>query len=253
MTISKIAANFLSFWLAFGVLAAPVSAEPVTFDAADGVKIFGDYKGSRDGSRPLILLFHQASSNQHEYDPIAAKLNGLGFDTLAIDQRSGGPAYGQTNKTAAAARSGPDFLAALPDLEAALAWGSTRGGAGAKSTRIIAWGSSYSASLVFALAAKNPGKITAVLSFSPGEYFGSRSFVRDAAAKVKVPIFVSSASDPGEIGEAKAILASAGAVQKVQHIPRNGTHGSSSLREDRNPRGAAENWKAVETFLETLR
>jgi dienelactone hydrolase len=252
MAMIKTSLGLVTGLLAFSAMTLSASAEPVTFQAADGVKVFGDYQGSKDGSRPLILLFHQASSNQHEYDTIAPRLNGLGFDTLAIDQRSGGSAYGQTNKTAAAARSGPDFLAALPDLEAALAWGVTRGGAGAKSPKILVWGSSYSASLVFVLAAKNPDKVTGVLSFSPGEYFSSRSLVREAAAKVKVPVFVSSASDPGEIGEAKAILTSSAASQKVQHIPKNGTHGSSSLRDDRNPRGAAENWNAVAGFLKAL-
>ena len=240
--------SFRAISLCLAVVTAPAYAEPVTFASADGVKVFGDYQGSKDGSRPLILLFHQASSSLHEYDPIAPKLNQLGFDTLAIDQRSGGSLYGP-NQTAAAARAGSDFSAAYPDLEAALKWGR----ANHAGQKVVAWGSSYSASLVFLLAAQHKGEVAAVLSFSPGEYFGSSSLVREAAAKVDAPVFVSSAGDSGEVGEAKRILAAAHSAQKTQYVPKSGTHGSSSLRDDRNPRGAAENWKAVEAFLQSVK
>ena len=248
-----IRSNFRCGLFAAVIASVPVAdivhAEPVTFTAADGIKVFGNYEGSKDGARPLILLFHQASSSLHEYDPIAPRLNQLGFDTLAIDQRSGGSLYGP-NQTAAAARGGSDFSAAYKDLEAALKWGEARPGPGRK---IIVWGSSYSASLVFLLAAEHKSAIAAVLSFSPGEYFGSSSLVRDAAAKVDAPVFVSSAGDNSEVGEAKRILAASPSARKTQYVPKSGTHGSSSLREDRNPRGASENWKAVEAFLGSVK
>ncbi len=217
-------------------------AEAVTFQAADGVTVHGDYRG--DGAGPMIVLFHQAGSNLHEYDPIAPELNAAGFDTLAVDQRSGGQAYGAVNQTAKAA--GGDYLAAYADLEAALAWASAKQGGA------IVWGSSYSAALVFRLAADHPGDVRAVLSFSPGEYFGDGHFVRDAAAGVTQPVFVSSASDAGEISAAQAIAAAvAGPV--TQLAPQRATHGSSALRSDQNPDGAAEVWASVNTFLAPLR
>ncbi len=224
-------------------------AAPVTFKAADDVTVYADYQG--DGTKPLILLFHQASSNRHEYDTIAPKLNALGFDTLAVDQRSGGSLFGGKNETAAGLRSGADFLAAYPDLEAALKWGANR--AGASNARMIVWGSSYSASLVFMLAAKNPDKISAILSFSPGEYFGARFSVRDSAAKVKMPVFVSSASDSGEVNEAARILAAVPGATKTQLVPKSATHGSSALNPAQNPRGAEEVWRGVEVFLKGLK
>ncbi len=235
------------------VIAAPSSfptnafARPVSFQAADTVTVFANYEGSENGSRPLILLFHQAGSNRHEYDPIVPKLNAIGFDTLAIDQRSGGSLYGHSNETASKARG--DFLAAYPDLVAALKWGETRGGASTSNKTILGWGSSYSASLVFLLAAKNPDKLSGILSFSPGEYFSSGNLVHEAASKVRIPVFVSCASSASEINAAKSILASVSAPGKIQFVPKNGTHGSSSLREDQNPSGAEENWKSVAGFL----
>jgi dienelactone hydrolase len=227
--------------------ASRVSAEVLTLTTTDKVKIYADYYGDADKAKPIVLLFHQASSNAGEYATIAPRLNALGFTALALDQRSGGPGWGRDNRTVKAFRGNAGFEQALPDLEAALDWAKADG-----RSKVIVWGSSYSASLVFLLAAKHP-EIAGVLAFSPGEYFRGRNAVRNAAAKVSAPIFVSSASDAGEIAEAKAIIDAAPARVKVQHRPKTGTHGSSSLRVDSNPYGASENWQAVEEFLGRLK
>jgi pimeloyl-ACP methyl ester carboxylesterase len=65
---------------------------------------------------------------------------------------------------------------------------------------IIVWGSSYSAALVFLLAANHRREIKAILAFSPGEYLRGSSTVRKAAAQVSIPIFVTSAKDPKDLG-----------------------------------------------------
>ena len=226
----------------------PGLAAPVTLKAADGVVISGDYEGKGDPSRPIALLFHMASSNKAEYEPIARRLAGLGFDTLAIDQRSGGQRFGRANETVRRLGRSTGFTEALPDLEAALAFARSEGRTG----KVVVVGSSYSASLVFVLAARHPQAVSAVVSYSPGEYFGGAPGVRDAAAKVTVPVFVSSASDPGEIGEAKAIVAVVKSPKR-QFAPKAGTHGAGTLRDDVNPAGAAENWTALEAFLAGLR
>jgi len=49
--------------------------------------------------RKLPHLFHQAGSNRGEYAMIGPMLAALGFNALAIDQRSGGNAWGRTNET----------------------------------------------------------------------------------------------------------------------------------------------------------
>ena len=85
-------------------------------------------------------------------------------------------------------------------------------------------------------------------AFSPGEYLGTAS-VTGAAKQLKMPIFVTSASNSAEIAEARAILAASPGTDKVQFVPKSGVHGASTLREDTNRAGSAENWAAVEAFL----
>lgn len=245
----KFAARFVAGLLIAVCAAGSAVAEPLALVAADKVRVFAEYYGDADKAKPVVLLFHQASSNAGEYATIAPRLNALGFNALSVDQRSGGPGWGRDNQTARGLRGNAGFEQALPDLEAAFDWARAEGRTG----KIVLWGSSYSASLVFLLAAKHPGQIAGLVAFSPGEYLGGRSSVRSAAAKVTAPIFVSSASDAGEVAEARAILDAAPAAVKSQYRPKTGVHGSSTLRSDRNPDGAAENWRAVESFLAKLK
>lgn len=223
-------------------------AEPVTLTAADGVKVHGEFWPAAQAGAPLILAFHQAGSSHAEYAPIAPRLNRAGFSVLAIDQRSGGNEFGGRNKTVAALGRSSPYDAALPDLEAALAWGRER----AHGAPLLVWGSSYSAALVFVLAAKHPADIQGLLAFSPGEYLGTRGAVGEAARSLRLPIFVDQSSAKDEIDAARRILAQAGggADNQTQFIAaRHGVHGSATLRADRNPAGADENWAAVLAFL----
>jgi hypothetical protein len=91
------------------------------------------------------------------------------------------------------------------------------------------------------------------MAFSPGEYLGDNHSVRDAAAKVQVPVFVTSAQDSEEIAAARAIAGAVPRSSAVQFVPkRGGVHGSSTLIPNENPKGAEENWQAVEQFLAGL-
>jgi hypothetical protein len=56
------------------------SAQPVSFPAKDGVKIFGDFNAANGKSRGTIVLFHMAGSNRAEYAPLAPILNADGFN-----------------------------------------------------------------------------------------------------------------------------------------------------------------------------
>jgi len=170
----------------------------------------------------------------------------LGFNALAIDQRSGGNAWERSNDTIKRLGKSTGYDEALPDLEAALQWAKSSGETGP----IILWGSSYSAALVFLLAASHPREVNAILAFSPGEYLRGPSTVRKAAAQVSIPIFVTSAKDPKEIAVAKSIFDASPSVEKIRFVPQiAGVHGSSTLREDQNPDGTEENWVAVKQCL----
>lgn len=226
------------------------AAESLSLTADDHVSVFADYYSGGPKSNPLILLFHQADSNRAEYATIGPMLVALGFNALAIDQRSGGRQWGHDNETVQHLGRAARFDEALRDLDAALRWARTSGHTGP----LVVWGSSYSAALVFVLAAAHPQEIKALLAFSPGEYLSRPSRVRDAASQLSVPIFVTSAKDPEEIAAARDILEAAHSLDKVQFVPRiAGVHGSSTLRSDRNPKGADENWAAVKEFLTRIR
>lgn len=225
-------------------LAIPAVAEPVSFDAKDGVKIYGDFRRAEGQSRATILLFHMAGSNKSEYAPLAPILNKAGFTTLAIDQRSGGDLWGDVNETAAKARGGADFADAIPDLEAAIAYGSTQ-----HSGPVAVWGSSYSSALVFIAAARHP-EVKALLAFSPAEYIQGYSIEKEAT-KLTIPVFITSAPDGGEISSGEALAKAVPGRKTVQYIPKHGVHGSATLRTDQDPQGAAENWKHVMAFLDS--
>jgi alpha-beta hydrolase superfamily lysophospholipase len=216
----------------------------VTLRASDGGVISGMRWTPAGEARAGVLLFHQAGSNYGEYAPIGPRLADLGYDVTAIDQRAGGNAFGRANATVAARGKISGFLAALPDLEAALADARQR----LPGKPIVVVGSSYSAALVFLLAAGHPADVAAVVAFSPGEYLSGASV--DAAAKrVTAPVFVTSAADSFEISAAADILAASPSKLKEQFVPKAGPHGASLLRADSNPEGSTAAWAALEAFL----
>jgi len=79
--------------------------EKITFNSTDGLTITADlYSPHKKLSTPFIILCHQARSSRGEYREIAPRLNELGFNCMAIDQRSGDSLKGIENETAANAK-----------------------------------------------------------------------------------------------------------------------------------------------------
>jgi alpha-beta hydrolase superfamily lysophospholipase len=218
------------------------AAEPVTLHSADQVQIFGTLSTSRPHNDKVLLLFHQARASRHEYDSLIAGFNQLGYDTLAIDQRFGGDLFGGHNQTVNALGKSADYLDAVPDLDAALAWAR-----GQRYGKIVAVGSSYSSALVILLAAKHPPGLTAIASFSPGEYFDDKNLMKHAAAKVTVPFYIT--TDPDEAANVVEVLNKAHGNNIVQYQPAAGVHGASTLVAARDPKGFAANLKSFEQFL----
>lgn len=236
----------------------PASTDPdfpgatlVTFRAADGLPVSAFYTPG-PASAPILLLFHQAGSNKYEYREIAPRLRQLGYGSLAVDARSGeathaGEHRNLTNEAYRKKTGNTDagYDEAYQDLVAALKWIRIR----EPGRPVYLLGSSYSAELVFQLAAEYPDDVQAVLSFSP--------MGRDAAlvnaAKVRVPVFLTSASDEGEIERARNMLDAVGSQQKTQFKPEVGPHGASALTRTFNLRGFEAYWQAMTAFLNTLR
>lgn len=209
---------------------ADPSFTSVDFPSAGGIKARADLYSAKNESAALVLLFHQAGWSRGEYREIAPKLVELGYRVMAVDQRSGGAVNGVPNEThrrAIKKRLPRSYLDAYADLEAALAYARKE----LKAERVIVWGSSYSASLVFQLAAKHAEEVTALMAFSPGEYFKKQKdpvYIENFAKSVQQPLFVTSSKKERE--QAKSIFDASPSEKKILFTPASkGQHGSRAL------------------------
>jgi len=239
----------LLFILPILSISGPIQAkekETIKFKAEDELTITADLYAPHPNEVPFVILFHQARWSRGEYIEIAPKLNKMGFNSMAVDLRSGGNVnnvINQTNRQATKLGKPTDYLDAFGDMESAVKYIKSR----YAKAKIIIWGSSYSASLVIKLAGDNPKLINGVLAFSPGEYFDrSKTYIRDSAKKVKCPVFITSASK-----EAKAwknIFLAIPSKTKHSFLPKTkGNHGSRALWSKFND--SKDYWQAVNKFL----
>ena len=228
-----------------GELAKKYPPKKVVFKSKDGLLISGNlYEVDKD--KPVILLCHQARYNKFEYADIAPKLNELGYNCLAIDQRSGGTFAEQPNETfERATKKGIKditFLDAEQDIIAAVDYLHTK-----YNKKVTLWGSSYSSGLALYVSAKND-HVNASISFSPGDYFNKKEkSLAETISSLKKPFFITSSQTeaPSETLLLKGIKLS---ESKIQFIPKNtGFHGSKALWT--NQEGAEEYWAAVKNFL----
>jgi pimeloyl-ACP methyl ester carboxylesterase len=201
----------------------------VDFPTAGGIQGRADVYATKNKSATLILLFHQAGWSRGEYREVAPKLVKAGYRVMAVDLRSGGAVNGVRNETHyRAARMGlaRSYLDAYVDMTAALTYARKK----LKAGRIVVWGSSYSSSLVFRLAAEHPENVIGVMAFSPGEYFKKEGadYIEAFARRVKQPVFVTSSKKEREV--VKPIFDAAPARKKILFTPASGgQHGSRAL------------------------
>jgi dienelactone hydrolase len=238
--------------LATVALAGPAAAQApktISFPSSDSLPITADLYAPLPPTVPCIVLFHQAGASRGEYRDIAPKLVAMGFNCMAIDQRSGETSKGVKNETARAADQRHlqvSMLSAREDIESALRYARGRYARGP----LLAWGSSYSAALVLVVAGQDRGIADGVLAFSPGEYFpvapGSPTLVTDAARNIKVPVFITSARS--EAADWRPIYAALSPSLRRAYVPEaDGRHGSSALWKE-TP-GQEGYWQAVRGFL----
>ena len=229
---------------------APTTIETET---ADGVTIYGQtYYGDLGSTMPLILLFHQGGSNgRGEYSPLITWLNESGYRAIAWDQRSGGETHGEANRTVAGlpAGSDPGYCDVYPDLEAALDYVAREGLA----ENVVVWGSSYSGSLVFRLAADHPDRVSGVIAFSPasgGPMAECRAslFVEQVEAPILVLRPASEMARDSSL-EQQRVVSEAGASFLVVE---NGVHGSSMLVDERTEYDMSATRAEVVQWLDRL-
>ncbi len=221
----------------------------ILLETSDGLAIKADVYDTSQPGAPVILLFHQARFSRGEYRSIAPRLNDLGYNCIAIDQRSGDKIKGVKNETYILAEKlglGTEYIDAYPDLELLLSH--------VKKTypnqKIILWGSSYSASLSMVLATQYPEDIAAVLTFSPGSYFTIKGkSIGEYAALLTCPVFMTCARD--EVPSRREIFDKIQGAGKVFFAPEaEGFHGSKALWPEHD--GNEFYWEAVASFLGTL-
>ena len=224
--------------------AANLAKSTISLTAADGLEVTADVYTK--GDQPWMLLCHQAGFSRGEYIETAPLLVEMGYNCIALDQRSGKAANGITNETAARAKSQGlpgNYIDALPDLEAGLAYAFEQSGG----KPVIIVGSSYSSSLVLKVG-NGDDRVQAVMSFSPGEYYRGES-VAGWASGMDKPVFATSSKSEGP--GVKEVTAQVPASNLVHFVPsQEGVHGSRALWEAQDNHD--EYWTAVKSFLESL-
>lgn len=198
---------------------APAAPEPAADEAPafarqtkimpDGVTMTADWysaEKARAGkpAEVVIVACHMARASRGEYRSIAPRFTALGWDVLAIDQRSGekfGDVLNETSKSATTALGGTQgFQASYPDLDFAVKWAKEL----APKAKVVLAGSSYSASLAIRYAARVDGQADLVLAFSPSECLNDWTVAKDAK-DARIPVFVTCGGGAREREKAQPI------------------------------------------------
>jgi alpha-beta hydrolase superfamily lysophospholipase len=224
------------------------SFETITFKAKDGVTITADlYMKHADVTKPFIVLYHQSQSSRGEYREIAPKLNKLGFNCMAIDQRSGDGKNDVDNQTVMDALEKDkeiEHTDAEIDLVSALEYARSHYAKG----KLIGWGSSYSSALILKIAGDDLGIMDGVMAFSPAEYFLPRVNIAASAKQIKILVFVAAAKDEER---RLRLIYDVITSPKTLFLPVvKGAHGSSALYEEQEE--SKQYWEAVEAFLKSF-
>ncbi len=216
----------LTLFLSVFALCAGKAQKTIEFPSEDGLMITADLYPNSEADT-FILLFHQAGWSRGEYLEIAPKLNAMRYSCLAVDLRSGGKVNSIVNKTnSVAVKDGKptEFVDALQDIAATVAYVKQN----YKPKKIILWGSSYSSALVLKYGGDNPTGVDAILSFAPGEYFGSKNYITKSVSGINVPVFITSAK--AEHNNWKKIYEAIPTTKKTYYLPKTkGNHGSRAL------------------------
>ncbi|MEO9802144.1 MAG: alpha/beta hydrolase [Reichenbachiella sp.] len=246
-TINTVKRILLLFSILIGFNASAL--ETIKIKAADGVEVTVDLHITHPDTVPFIILYHQAGWSRGEYQEIAPTLNQLGFNCMAVDQRSGKAVNNVENRTFISARQlmkETKYIDALPDMNAAVNHAREFLAKG----DLIIWGSSYSAALVLKIAGDRPNDIAGVLAFSPGEYFQSmgkpKDFITISASKIQCPSFITSAkSERNSWWNINEVIPT---ETKTYYLPEtSGNHGSRALWSKFSDN--LNYWDAVKTFL----
>jgi alpha-beta hydrolase superfamily lysophospholipase len=230
------------------VNSAPIKSE-VHFKSKDNVQLYGDlYQVTEGKSAPIIMLFHQGGGDARgEYANLIPDILQHGYNVMAVDLRSGGNRFGSENRTVNKLDGVKySYCDAYPDLEATLDYVLQAGFSGKK----IAWGSSFSAALVFQLASKRSSDLSAILAFSPAS--------GGPMAPCKPDLFVNALKTPVLVLRPATEMQRETSIKQFEffkslgiqtYIALNGVHGSSMLDNSRVEGSVTAHWEKVFTFI----
>lgn len=222
--------------------------QTITFPSSDGLSVTASLY-VQDKSFPFIILFHQANYSRGEYIETAPRLMKLGYNCLAVDLRSGKEVNFIQNETATRAREkilSTNYLDAEKDMLAAIEFLKQSN----KKGKFILFGSSYSASLALKIAKNNPS-VSAVVAFSPGEYFQPQLSIKKQIAGLDKPLFIACTSN--EYPFVKELFSDVSDNLITWWTPSKGagTHGSSALWQSNA--GNGECWLSLLIFFKNLK
>lgn len=224
-----------------------------TTEASDGVTVYGEIyvEDGRSRNAPLILLFHQGASNgRAEYEPLAPRLLANGYNLISIDQRRGGERFGGVNRTlAGVGDTDYSYCDVMPDLEAALSYARSEGFTGPT----VAWGSSYSAALIFKLATDHPEEIDAVVAFSSASGEPMEGCMPEMfSADVQQPVLALRPIREMEVPYVPGQMELYKQQSHRTYVADPAVHGSSMLNESRVGEPVDETWSVVLGFLQEV-
>ncbi len=226
-----------------------VSAQrKISFVAADKLVVTADLY-LYDTGAPYILLFHQESGSRGEYKEIAPKLSKMGFNCLAVDLRNGKECNFVQNETAVQAAQNnipATFLDCEKDIAAAIDYVAKT----AIKNKCILFGSSFSASLAMQTANRN-NRVTAVIAFSPGEYFAPALMIKDKIADFDKLLFA--ASTKREYSFMKDLVKEIPQqnITTFQPSSGDGVHGAPALWNSNSSSG--EYWMSLMMFVKKVK
>ena len=244
--------RFLTLLIAF-VISATGQAKvlEITFTTDDGVTVYGEVYKAADTpmSAPVILLFHQGASNGlAEYQPLVPRLIEAGYHAIAIDQRRGGDRFGGINRTLAGVGDTEySYCDVYPDLEATLQYAKQFGFSG----EFVAWGSSYSAALVFKLGVDHPDEIDAVLAFSAASGEPMKGCEPEQYSdQIRQPVLALRPTREMQVPYVPGQMKLFEEHGHQTYIADPAVHASSMLNEARVGSSTAATWTVVLDFLE---
>ncbi len=181
--------SFLSLILLFTAIisnAQIIRKTTINFLSNDSLLVTADQYFSKK-SNPFILLFHTEGSSRGEMEEIAQRFVKMNFNCLAVDLRYGDQHKFIKNETAWRAKEAKlshTLQDSEKDILAAIAFVRTM-----SDSSILLLGSSFSAGLCIKAAREN-AHVSAVLAFSPGEFFRPYFGLKEVANGFDKKLFV---------------------------------------------------------------